>query len=156
MFLFCFCFFLFVLICFVLCFCFAVCTDLLHVCLMRKTDCLCLFMKITSGVKIPLRNWNIAEFMGKTARTRCGSGGGSGSGSSDDMLYDLQGLVSHSGTLHGVCYCVNIYFVLFYLFCIFKCNCWFMYTLCFSTKGHYIAYTVDLSSDSFGPKQWIR
>lgn len=76
-------------------------------------------------MEIELNNWNIKEFTSMSQDSPAtgattdpslfspgakgaswfgqgnGSGGGTASGDSE-TLYDLQGLVSHSGTLHGV------------------------------------------------------
>eukprot|EP01032_Pedospumella_encystans_P021152 gene21152-24010_t len=69
--------------------------------------------KITTKVDIELNNWNINEFTSMSQDTTTagattdpslfspGAKGASWLGQGTETLYDLQGLVSHSGTLHG-------------------------------------------------------
>jgi hypothetical protein len=70
------------------------------------------FEQITTKVNIPLSNFDIAEFTGVDSGLPGGSAAGRQAGSLqtsppcgasvEDTVYDLQGVVSHSGTLHGV------------------------------------------------------
>jgi hypothetical protein len=54
-------------------------------------------------VGIPLSNFDIAEFTGAAGRPgESPQTSPSGGASVQDTVYDLQGVVSHSGTLHGV------------------------------------------------------
>lgn len=114
-------------------------------------------------MNIPLSNFDIAEFTGVDSGLPAGSAAGRQAGSLqtsppcgasvEDTVYDLQGVVSHSGTLHGVSddttfsqYSSELYVhsVIF---------------SCCDLQGHYIAYALDLVCGANGAvnrKQWIR